>query len=150
MLLLLQVVATFTFANGAKVEVRRDTAEAQPVAIHVTQGIRSATQWMGPNTAEGFAHLIAWVSTLGGSSLTDTVTAQARQFLGFTTTVSCGKSWGCRASIFNVQLWGSTYSYLRPGPLPLAECLQFAKALMHAGGHPVVNPPPWPYAWVQP
>lgn len=149
--LLLQIVATFTFTNGARVEISRDTTQENPVAIHVTQGVRSATQRLDNNSARGFAYAIAYLSTLGKTTLyPDSVSMQARQFLGFTTTVSCGKSWGCRASIFNVQLWGSNYSYLRPGPLPLAECLRFGQALMQASGMPVVGAPPWPYVWRQP
>lgn len=55
----------------------------------------------------------------------------------------------CRASINDPTRWGSSYAYLRPGPLPKAEVQQLADALWFAA---TGLKRPWqvyPYTWRQ-
>jgi len=147
--LLLQVVASFTFTNGARVEVRRDSGP-DPVALHMSQGIRSATQRLDASTAGHWAYEAAIASTIGSRLLApDSLEGYARVLSAFTVRVSCGRA-GCKATVINLQLWGSSYAYLRPGPLPLPQMLILAQALRQAAGLPNVGAPPWPYTWQQP
>lgn len=155
-MLLQAIVAVFQFTNGNQIVIVRDTVNAAtPVYVQVTQGIRKADIRLGPGMAYVWATTALNLATLGSTPLhPDSLDLRVGHALGFTTKVACGKA-SCSATIFNIQLWGSTYTYLRPGPLPIGEVLKAAQALFFAERGTTDTllgraPPRWPYFWKQP
>lgn len=148
--LLLQVVATFSFTNGAQVQVIRDTTAA-PVVLRVSQGVRNVTQRLDKEIAGHWSYEASITSILGSTpTAPDSLEAYSRALGAFTTRINCGRA-GCKATIMSITLWGSTYAYLRPGPLPLPEMLNLGKAMRQAAGLPNIPPTGgWPYVWKQP
>lgn len=97
----------------------------------------------------------AWVAhnfaRLGVTTMNpDSVTVMVNHRLGFSSRMTCLPITGCSASIFAVVLWGSTYAYLKPGPLPAEQVEILSGALLQSAGAQPAGSIVWPYTWKQP
>ena len=134
-------LATFAFKSGAKLVIGVDT-DPKPVYLKLTQGWRFATQRLNPHTAQFWAYGADWLARLNTNSL-----SMVDNGLIFHTKLEL-KTTGLHAWIYSITLWGNTYSYLRPGPLPAAQIAKAAAALHLAAAG--LFPAGWPYLWVEP
>lgn len=137
-------IATFTFKSGGKVVIGVDEAP-QPIYLTITQGWRSVTQRLDRPTAQFWSYGAQWLARLTTKSLTLTDDG-----LIFHTKLALEKDQGLSAWIYSLTIWGNTYSYLRPGPLPPEQITRASEALDIAAHWPTQPPDIFPYTWIQP
>lgn len=145
----LALIAQLSFSNGT-------TAQLKAHSGLVSQGLRGIVVVISkPNyppivTSLDKYEALGWAYIAHQMAVRDSLYATGRDFLPIVKhTLTCGQD-SCAGSIIDVAIFGTSYAYLRPGPLPKAELKTVARLLYYAAGLQPDSLITIPWTWRQP